>query len=88
MNQSDRSCKGCREEYKITEVQIDRMLSAPMFQGESCVPESVYQERLRMCGACPKLLGGTTCSFCGCIVRVAAKLKEKNCPFPGASRWK
>ncbi|NOV02070.1 DUF6171 family protein [Paenibacillus planticolens] len=84
----NRACKGCREEFKVTEAQIDRMLQAPIFQSyEACVPDSVYLERLSMCSKCPKLLSGNTCSLCGCIVRVAAKLKDKSCPYPGAAQW-
>ncbi|WP_312029482.1 DUF6171 family protein [Paenibacillus sedimenti] len=59
-----------------------------MFQSvEHCVTDSVYQQRLLACTACPKLLNGTTCSICGCIVRIAAKLKERSCPKPSDNRW-
>ena len=83
----NRACKGCRDDFKVTDAQIDKMLTAPMFQSDACVPDSVYHERLHLCFHCPKLIGGTTCSLCGCIVRVTAKLKDKSCPYPGASGW-
>ncbi|MCY9656856.1 DUF6171 family protein [Paenibacillus chondroitinus] len=84
----NRQCKGCREEFKVTAAQIDKMLRAPMFQSaEACVPDSVYRERLSRCSECPKLVSGHTCSLCGCIVRIAAKLRDKSCPYPGGTGW-
>ncbi|WP_274365421.1 DUF6171 family protein [Paenibacillus thermotolerans] len=86
---ADRSCKGCRSDVRVTEEQIGRILAAPMFQPGSghCVPDAVYEERLRLCGACPKLLDGHTCALCGCFVKIAAKLKDKSCPAPGGAGW-
>ncbi|XID94017.1 DUF6171 family protein [Paenibacillaceae bacterium WGS1546] len=85
----DSRCKGCRTDNQVTEERIDRMLAAPMFRPGSglCVPDAVYEERLSRCRACPKLLGGHTCALCGCIVRVAAKFKDRSCPAPGGSGW-
>ncbi|MFD0693029.1 DUF6171 family protein [Paenibacillus sp. GCM10027628] len=83
-----RLCKGCHEQYQITEEQISRILQMPMFQSaENCVSDSLYHRRLQACTACPKLLDGMTCSVCGCLVRIAAKLKERSCPKAGDNRW-
>lgn len=93
MNQAEkdasRDCKGCRSDYRVTDEQIRKMLSHPMFQSGSghCVPDSVYAERLRHCFDCVQLIGGHTCKLCGCIVQVTAKLKEKSCPAPGGIGW-
>lgn len=86
---ADNSCKGCREEFRITEERIDKILSSPMFLADSgnCVPDSVYAERLELCRACPKLIEGHTCALCGCLVKIAAKLKDRSCPAPGNSGW-
>jgi len=82
-------CKGCREEYRATEEQIDRLLDHPMFQADSeiSVPDSVYLGRLEQCMSCPRLSAGTTCLVCGCFVRVAAKYRNRACPLAGESRW-
>lgn len=86
---SDHACKSCGDEYRVTEEQIARVLAAPMFSSpERCVPDAVYEERLRLCLACPRLQGGHTCGVCGCIVRVAAKLKARSCPDPASVRWR
>lgn len=66
---------------------IQRVLSHPMFSSEHCVPEEVYQQRLAICQACPKLQDGISCSVCGCIIPVAAKLKARGCPLPGGGLW-
>jgi len=86
---ADRACRGCRDEYRVTEDSILRMLSHPMFRPESglCVPDAVYEARISQCRACPKLIGGHTCSLCGCIVDIAARLKAKRCPLPGGKGW-
>lgn len=82
------SCKGCREEYRVTEAQIDRILKAPMFQSqELCVPDEVYKVRLEHCSDCTKLIDGKTCMVCGCFIRVATKLRDRACPHPANSRW-
>jgi len=84
---ADLTCKGCREEYKVTDEQIGRILSAPMFSSDMCVSDEVYQERLLACRACVKLENEHTCRVCGCIVPIVAKLKDRGCPLPGGGRW-
>lgn len=79
------TCKGCREDYKVTPTQINRILSSSMFKPEFCVPDEVYAERVALCGTCPKLHEGVTCVACGCIIPVVAKLKERSCPLPGGA---
>lgn len=88
MNSGVRDCKGCQDSYRVTDEQIARILQAPMFQSaEHCVSDEIYANRLAACAGCDKLSNGTTCTLCGCIVQVAAKLKEKSCPRAGDNRW-
>jgi hypothetical protein len=84
---AESSCKGCRPEYKVTEAQIARILASPKFAAEFCVPDEVYRARLELCQSCPKLQDGVTCSLCGCIMPVVAKLKARGCPLPGRGLW-
>lgn len=84
--QVDSSCKGCRDDYKVNDEQISRLLAklAP----EHCVSDAVYRYRLGQCDGCSKLQGGVTCTACGCIIPVVAKLKARGCPLPGETkRW-
>lgn len=87
MMSADRSCKGCRDEYRVTDEQVQRILSSKMFNADNSVPEPVYEERLQHCKDCPKLTGGYTCSLCGCIVQITARLKDKSCTLPGNPLW-
>ncbi|MCA0755804.1 hypothetical protein KP806_12165 [Paenibacillus sp. N4] len=82
-----RGCRGCGDQYRVTERQIERALAAFGSEPERLVPDDVYESRLAACRACEKLADGVTCMACGCIVRVAAKLREKSCPLPGGGRW-
>ncbi|BCG58073.1 DUF6171 family protein [Paenibacillus sp. URB8-2] len=84
---AESSCKGCREEYKLTEAQMERILKSSMFSPDQCVPDEVYNERLRACRTCPKLEDGVTCRVCGCIIPVVARLRERGCPLPGGGLW-
>ncbi|WP_068787003.1 DUF6171 family protein [Paenibacillus phocaensis] len=84
---ADTSCKACRDDYRVTDEQIRRLLGTTAFAPERRVSEEQYQERLRACGACPKLLDGMTCTACGCIIPVVAWLKGRTCPLPGGGLW-
>ncbi|MFC5450383.1 DUF6171 family protein [Paenibacillus aestuarii] len=85
----NRQCKSCQGRFEVTEEQITRVLASPMFQSEEhSVTDAEYDRRLEACKSCAKLMSGTTCALCGCIVRIAAKLKERRCPHPGNNRWK
>lgn len=80
-------CKGCSATVHVTDGQLERMIAKLERFPEHCVPESVYRSRLQSCGECSALEYGTTCRYCGCIVQVRAKMKEKLCPSPGGNRW-
>lgn len=52
-----------------------------------CADMDTYNRRLEACFACDGLYGKATCKFCGCFVRIRAKLKEQTCPCPEGSKW-
>lgn len=54
---------------------------------EDCVKDSEYERRLEICAGCSDLMGGLTCSHCGCFVLARAKKKRIDCPKPGGSKW-
>ncbi|WP_150275202.1 DUF6171 family protein [Paenibacillus tepidiphilus] len=81
------ACKGCRGDYRVTEAQIARILASSMFNAHNVASEEVYAERVAICAACPKLQDGVTCTACGCIIPVVAKLKDRGCPLPGGGLW-
>ena len=55
---------------------------------EECVTDEEYERRLNICSECADLMGGLTCSHCGCFVLARAKKRQQDCPKPGGSRWK
>ncbi|WP_107727186.1 DUF6171 family protein [Desmospora activa] len=87
MTDPDRFCRGCSSEAVATEVKIQQLLAEVELQG-SVVTEELYRKRLDTCFECSSLLHGHTCIHCGCLVAVRAKLSEKDCPHPTASKWK
>ncbi|MCI3920862.1 DUF6171 family protein [Paenibacillus sp. TRM 82003] len=85
--EADRSCKGCRSEFEVTEERIDRMVAAVASRPDVCVPDDVYAERLAACASCRWLVSGHTCAACGCLVRVSALQRDKRCSRPGEAAW-
>lgn len=81
------NCKGCSANVHVTEEQIDRVVSKLSRHAEHCVTDEQYTMRLEQCGKCPSLLYGTTCAYCGCFVRVRAKLADNLCPNPSGHLW-
>ncbi|MCZ8511846.1 DUF6171 family protein [Paenibacillus filicis] len=80
-------CKGCDDRYRITPDRVERLMAAFRPEPDACVTEQVYELRLQSCASCPRLSDGTSCSVCGCIVQIRARLKAKECPHPNGSRW-
>ncbi|XEC96360.1 hypothetical protein AB6A23_07400 [Paenibacillus tarimensis] len=85
MQQSE--CKGCRDSYRITESRIAKMLASDAFSKMECVSDERYAKRLEACNSCSSLLNGNTCTICGCIVQITAKMAAKDCPHAAGSRW-
>ncbi|WP_420819018.1 DUF6171 family protein [Paenibacillus nanensis] len=78
---STRYCRGCGDEFRITEEQIDKALAILEREPEGCVPDRTYQERMAVCGSCDKLQDGITCIASGSIVRITARMKTWRCPM-------
>ena len=41
--------------------------------------DKLVEERLKICKACPRLIGGMTCSDCGCFVQFRVRHKTSSC---------
>ncbi|SFB41358.1 hypothetical protein SAMN05216312_107237 [Cohnella sp. OV330] len=74
------TCKGCTSSVKVTEAQIERLLSK--IKPSDRIDDDSYKTRLEACASCDGLAYGTTCMHCGCLVRLRASLKEGRCPHP------
>lgn len=55
---------------------------------EETVEDDEYERRLKICSTCTDLVGGLTCSHCGCFVLARARKKRMDCPKPGGSLWR
>lgn len=84
-----KKCKACshKEIGSLDEVSasIDNYLA--VMDEDICIDMDTYNKRLEACFSCDSLYGGATCKFCGCFVRIRAKLKEQTCPYPSQNRW-
>jgi hypothetical protein len=87
MSQTD-NCKGCRESVVVTKEQIQNMLAElESNKGFELAENVVYVQRLKHCSVCQYLQYETTCTQCGCIVQIRARLVNSTCPYPGISKW-
>jgi hypothetical protein len=81
-------CKGCSASVRLKQSEIDRILADYLRENEApLVSDVIYVDRLSLCRECSQLQYGTTCSHCGCLVQVMAKLESKHCPSPQAAAW-
>ncbi len=81
-------CKGCREKVLLSEQETKQILERTLkASNEELVDEETYKARLEKCNECSALQYGTTCKYCGCIVRVKAKFINAKCPYPYEPRW-
>ena len=56
-------------------------------QENSVEEDEEYERRLKLCSGCADLVGGLTCSHCGCFVLARARKRQTDCPMPGGSIW-
>jgi len=84
----EQECKGCSASVRLKQSEVERILADYLQENPApLVSDVTYADRLRLCRDCSKLQYGTTCSHCGCLVQVMAKLKDKYCPSPQAPAW-
>jgi len=81
-------CKGCGASVRLKQSELDRILADYLRENSApLVSDATYADRLRVCRDCSQLQYGTTCSHCGCLVQVMAKLRDRHCPAPQAPAW-
>ena len=73
---------------RLADEEVERILAEYLRDHPAdVVDDAAYRKRLALCGECGDLQYGTTCSHCGCLVPVMAKLADRHCPRPGNSVW-
>ena len=75
-------CPVCDNKTSLAAMDMSPELIAEMVENEPCpdyAGDEVYSRRLKICGACPKLIGGMTCRDCGCFVQFRARHLSAAC---------
>jgi|WetSurMetagenome_2_1015567.scaffolds.fasta_scaffold171982_2 hypothetical protein len=84
----ENTCKACEALVPITEEEITAIFGTMTgLRDIKLVSEQLFAERLAICGECPDLVGATTCRYCGCFVKVRAKLAASKCALPYRPKW-
>jgi hypothetical protein len=81
-------CKGCSASVRLKQSEVERIIAD--YHRENYAPlgsDAIYGDRVSMWRESRQIKYGTTCSHCGCLVQVMAKLKNKQCPSPRAPAW-
>lgn len=75
-------CPECENHNVVFNMTAEDAIEMAMNQKPSSddVSEKIYKKRLKICSTCKSLLGGMTCSHCGCFVAFRAKHKTSVCP--------
>ena len=74
-------CKRCGIKTVLSEEDIENMVNeVKAMRSVRLVDDKVYADRFGICTECDKLLYGSTCSVCGCVVQVRALLADGRCP--------
>ena len=74
-------CKRCGLKTVLSESDINKMVDEVMaMKGVRLADENVYLKRFETCEGCDKLMYGSTCTVCGCVMQVRARLADGRCP--------
>lgn len=74
-------CKRCNIKTVLTEADIQKMIDeVTAMRGVRLADNSVYLARFAVCSECDKLMYGSTCGVCGCVMQVRARLADGKCP--------
>lgn len=80
-------CIKCTDNIYVTEKEIEEGMRKVIESGVPIADKSLYLERLKTCKSCERLVFGTTCMSCGCIVKIRALNALRICPHESGSKW-
>jgi len=88
MEEKKEKCKRCGLKTKVPEEEIEKMVNqVKNMKGVRLVSEEVFEERFKICTECEKFEYGSTCTLCGCVMQVRARLSDGRCPYPKNKKW-
>lgn len=83
-----RICKRCAAKPSLSQTDIDKMVAqVTSMKGVRLVSAEEYARRMEICSICDKFEYGSTCTVCGCVMQVRARLADGRCPYPGDKKW-
>ena len=75
-------CKRCGLKTVLEESDIQKMVDeVTSMRSVRLVTQDNYNERFSVCSECEKLMYGSTCAVCGCVMQVRARLADGKCPL-------
>ncbi|WP_220446576.1 DUF6171 family protein [Paenibacillus piri] len=81
-------CKGCSESIEVTPEKIEAMLQMLIdSRNVELADEETSERRLAQCMSCTGYIYGGTCKYCGCLVQIRTKIKDRECPYPLSPKW-
>ncbi|NLM26862.1 MAG: hypothetical protein GX211_01630 [Clostridiaceae bacterium] len=80
-------CIKCPGSVHVSEKEIEEGIRKVIESGVPIADKNLYMKRLNTCYSCERLVYGTTCMSCGCIVRIRALNALRICPHESGSKW-
>ncbi|TBL78975.1 DUF6171 family protein [Paenibacillus thalictri] len=81
-------CKDCSETIVVPPEKVAAMLQMLMDSRQvELADEETSGKRLAQCISCEGYAHGGTCKYCGCLVQIRTKIKDRACPYPFNPRW-
>ena len=72
----------------ISDEEIASMVeNVKKMRGVKLVDEETFNKRFAVCTECEKFEYGSTCTLCGCVMQVRARLESGGCPYPKNKKW-
>ncbi|WP_407868914.1 DUF6171 family protein [Paenibacillus sp. P36] len=81
-------CKDCSETIDVSPEKVQAMLQLLIHSRHiELVDEETWHSRLAECKGCTGYIHGGTCKYCGCLVQIRTKIKDRACPYPLFPKW-
>lgn len=82
MTPNERICKRCASKPSLTDEDIEKMVAqVTSMKGIRLVGGDEFEKRMAVCRKCEKFEYGSTCTMCGCVMQVRARLADGRCPY-------
>lgn len=74
-------CKRCEAKTALSPDDIQKMVNeVTSMKGIRLTDTDEYERRFALCRLCEYFMYGSTCSQCGCVMQVRARLADGRCP--------